>query len=104
MPNAGVCVVPNAEVAGFANVLPNGVVVVVPNPTDCPNPVLVAVWPKSGLVCPKRLVVWVEAGVEKENPVDWVVPKPVVGCAGFPKSELFWKNGLYIKFIRCFLI
>lgn len=89
VPKAGVCVVPNAEVAGFAKVLPNGVAVVVPNPTVCPNPVLVVVWPNSGLVWPKRLVVWVEAGVEKENPVDWGVPKPVVGCAGFPKSELF---------------
>lgn len=81
--------VPNPEVAGFAKLLPKGVVVVVPNPPVCPNPGLVVGWPNSGFVWPKRLVVWVEAGVEKEKPVDWDVPKPVAGCAGFPKRELF---------------
>lgn len=51
VPNAGVCAVPNVGWVGFANVLlPKGVLVVVPNPTVCPNPVLVVGWPKSGFV------------------------------------------------------
>lgn len=51
VPNAGVCAVPKVGWTGFANVLlPKGVLVVVPNPTVCPNPVLAAGWPKSGFV------------------------------------------------------
>lgn len=83
----GVCIVPNPVAAGFVKVLPKGVAVAVPKPVVCPNPVLVVDWPKSGLLWPKRLVVWVEVGVEKEKPVD-CVPKPVVGWAGFPNNEV----------------
>lgn len=88
VPNPCVCVVPKAEVAGFAKVVPNGAGLAAPKPVVCPNPVLVFGCPKSGFVWPKRLVVCVDVGVEKENPADGVAPKPVVDCVGFPKSEL----------------
>lgn len=88
VPNAGVCVVPKAVVAGFAKVLPKGADVF-PKPVVWPNPVFVVGCPNIGLAWPKRLVVWVAVGVENENPVDWGAPKPVAGWAGFPKSEVF---------------
>lgn len=90
LPKVGVWVEPNAGVAAFANVLPKGAAPVVPNPVVCPNPVVPVGWPKSGLLWPNRLEFWEEAGVEKEKPVDWGVPKVVVDWAGFPKSEVLW--------------